>query len=969
MDRWLQMRRRLAALAGERNRWAERIAAEIEFAHGLAELHRDLAADWPARIDQAWAAVSEALDAGRGDDLPAAVRRAEEALAPLAETAKSYTVHCVGHGHIDMNWMWSWPETVAATNDTFTTVLKLMEEFDDFCYTQSQISVYEIMRRYHPRRFEEIRRRVAQGRWEVAAASWVEGDKNLPSGESLARHLLLSRRWLAEQFGLAPEDQPLQWEPDTFGHAATIPSIVSRGAVRWYYFGRGGSFHKPPAFWWAGLDGRRVLVSRETTWYNDHVGPHNIRALLAFAAATGLRDWMLVYGVGDHGGGPTRRDILKAREMDAWPIWPNFRSATTRRYFEALQRRGDDLPVLTGEMNFEFTGCYTTQTRIKRANRLAEAYLPQAEAAACLAWRALGDDYPADALRQAWTDTLLGHFHDILPGSGVRETREYQMGLFQQVAAATGAIRTAALRGLAAEVDTSFAAPLVQPPSPDSAAMGAGAGWGSGWDGFSGCAHAVDGPRPVVVFNPTAWPRSELVKATVWDAAGEGVDLNDQTFVVRAPDGRRLPAQRLRAGSYWEHRYVELAFPVTVGPLGYAACAIEPAGETFAPPSHGYARRTVGDEVAATWQAGARFAGELTMENEHLAVEIDARTAGLVKLVDKAAERNVARPDEPLGLLEYVLERPRGMSAWAIGDLQRCDCPLEVTSLKRVEAGPHLVAAAAEVVWAESRATVTWSLAAGSRHVDCRIEVDWFQRGGGATGTPGLRMRFPLAVEGAGGRYEIPFGSIRRDLCRGEEVPARRWADVTGAEPGTGRPAGCTLLNDCKHGHSLDGGTLRLTLIRASYEPDPLPEIGRHEVRLALAPHGEPPSAARLVRMAAGLDQPLAVVNAEVHAGRLPPAAHAATCEAEGVILSAVKKAEDDDALVFRLYETAGRDEVATVVLNEALLGRPAEAVETDLLERVLGDSTAEATDSGFRVRVPACGIVTVKVSPQPCRR
>jgi len=146
------------------------------------------------------------------------------------------------------------------------------------------------------------------------ASQWVEADKNLVAGESIARHLLYTRRFMKDELGLEPEEVPIDWSPDTFGHARTIPTLVSRGGVTRYYACRGGRDDKPPVFWWRGPDGSRVLVNLETTWYLKAAGPENASALLAFAAKTGLRDWMNVYGVGDHGGGPTRRDIRRILE-------------------------------------------------------------------------------------------------------------------------------------------------------------------------------------------------------------------------------------------------------------------------------------------------------------------------------------------------------------------------------------------------------------------------------------------------------------------------------------------------------------------------------------------------------------------------------------------------------------------------------------------------------------------------------
>ena len=157
--------------------------------------------------------------------------QAEEILAPLGQAAKEYTIYCVGHAHIDMNWMWSWPETVALTYDTLATMDKLMDEFPEFRFTQSQASVYALTRQYAPELFQRIKQRVAEGKWEIVASQWVEGDKNLASGEILCRHLLYTRRWFEKHMGIAADQVKIAWEPDTFGHCWTLPGILARGGV------------------------------------------------------------------------------------------------------------------------------------------------------------------------------------------------------------------------------------------------------------------------------------------------------------------------------------------------------------------------------------------------------------------------------------------------------------------------------------------------------------------------------------------------------------------------------------------------------------------------------------------------------------------------------------------------------------------------------------------------------------------
>jgi alpha-mannosidase len=277
-------------------------------------------------------------------------------------------------------------------------------------------------------------------------------------------------------------------------------------------------------------------------------------------------------------------------------------------------------------------------------------------------------------------------------------------------------------------------------------------------------------------------------------------------------------------------------------------------------------------------------------------------------------------------------------------------------------AGPHVASAVARYKLVDSAITVTYSLKAGAGALEIHLRVNWLHRGSADTGTPCLRMKFPFALREACGQYEIPFGSIERPPAASQEVPALRWADVNG-EDASGKSIGCALLNDCKYGHSLDGSTLRLTLIRSSYEPDPLPELGEHEIRLALAPHDGAPVAAELHRLAAAFNQPVQAVSTGAHAGALPPsAAGIVSCEPAGVVLCSVKKAESGDALVFRLLETSGAPAEAKVVLDEAVLGRVVDAVETDLLERPKENFTAKIDGNGFLVALPASGLASVMV-------
>ena len=302
----------LAARHARDQQLQERLEAQLAFAERLLTFHPEQESAWTAALASARRAWDAAADTASG------LTAAEAALAPIATVAKTHTIHCAGHAHIDMNWMWGWPETVAVTLDTFLTVLRLMDELPDFHFGQSQASVYRIVEEHDPKLLARIQARVAEGRWEVLAAHWVEGDRNLAGGEALCRHLLETRRYMQQLFGLTPEQRPVDWSPDTFGHANTMPGIDTRGAAKFLYCCRTGDINRPPVFWWESPDGSRQLVHREISWYINAPGPQReVKHLLDFRAATGLTDWLLVYGVGDHGGGPTRRDLRRIMDMDA----------------------------------------------------------------------------------------------------------------------------------------------------------------------------------------------------------------------------------------------------------------------------------------------------------------------------------------------------------------------------------------------------------------------------------------------------------------------------------------------------------------------------------------------------------------------------------------------------------------------------------------------------------------------------
>ncbi len=214
---------------GHDDKYFDRFSHEIRIAQRLVEAKPETKSAWGPLVDKALEYVESEFR--NKADMKSVVENAEKSLAPIGEALKEYTIYCVGHAHIDMNWMWNWPETVSVTNDTFSTVDRLLDEFPDFYFSQSQASTYLAAKEYLPEVYEMIKRRVKEGRWEITANTWVECEENIALGEILCRHLLYTKRFIRDEFGFTLDTVKLDWEPDLFGHPHSLPGILAKAGV------------------------------------------------------------------------------------------------------------------------------------------------------------------------------------------------------------------------------------------------------------------------------------------------------------------------------------------------------------------------------------------------------------------------------------------------------------------------------------------------------------------------------------------------------------------------------------------------------------------------------------------------------------------------------------------------------------------------------------------------------------------
>ncbi len=584
-----------------------------------------------------------------------------------------------------------------------------------------------------------------------------------------------------------------------------------------------------------------------------------------------------------------------------------------------------------------------------------------------------GVPYTRENLEEAWKPLLVDRFHDILPGSGTRDTRHYAMGRAQESQAAASMARSNALRVLSARVDSeSLRQGFVEDSErsfkdavESGRSLGAGVGFATGTGGESAFSATQTSDRAFLVFNPLPYARSEVVEARLWDVA-----LDEKQLVVTAegvePGGQNasVPVQVLDRGRYWGHEYLTIAFPVEVPALGYRVVCVSDRRTEL-----GLASEEGGDTWAGMMGSWRKIQPpDHTLENEFLRVRLDPASGGMASLVDKRTGREWVPEGTVSGVLQYNVEANEGMSAWVIGQFLTREDLLDGGRLVKVHDGPYVQSYRWTRTVSQSKLELDITLRQGSPRVEYSLRVDWREMGHAERGIPHLRVRFPLAVQKPEPRYEIPYGSIQRDLYDGAEVPAQRWADVR-ATGFLGRDGpGVTLVNSSKYGHSLAGNILSLTLLRASIEPDPLPDLGEHVIEYAIVPHGAEWTVGDGMRAGEEMNVPLVVASCGFQKGDLPSALSFVAVEPVNVRLVALKQGQGPvrgtrGGVVLRLIEVEGQESEAQVALAPELVPEGTTAVEVDTLERPVEDGSARLEGGTLVVRLPAYGIATVLVS------
>jgi alpha-mannosidase len=864
------------------------IRNEILSAENALSGFPDAGARYQGQLDSAVKAIDfAALDRGDQAGFSKSLDAAHAAMAPVREWMKQFTVRLVGNSHIDMAWLWPWTETVEVVRNTFTTALQLMREYPDFTYAQSSVQDFEWLKEKYPPLFREIQQRVKEGRWELVGGMWVEPDLNMPDGESMVRQILVGKRWFQQNFGV---DVNIGWNPDSFGYTWQLPQIYKKSGFDTFVtqklaWNAQEASWRPvftypyKLFWWQSPDGSKVLTYFPHGYSGGISGPGLAQDVADYAPNTGFNQIMHLYGVGDHGGGPTRQMVDEGlRLTDSASVFPQAKFSTARSFFDDAFKAIDEgklkPPVWNNEMYLAYhRGCYTTQAETKKLIRENEELLQNAEKFAAMAFVDTGRPYSNSAFEDIWKRVLFDHFHDIMPGSGIGVNYLDAERNLTDAALRGRKILDSALGALEGVVDTR----------------------GEG--------------LPVVVYNPLSWARTGPVTVEMPEA-GEG-----KHWVARGPDGKVLLTQ------------------VTSVDHGAAKATLEVMAQDVPPVGYQVIRLT--SEAGAPAASALRIDGT-NVENEFLRVKVDPKTGCISSLAAKNGGQESVAQGGCGNLLQAFKDVPRTQDAWEIRfDEDEWDLT-QPRDVRMVEGSPnravirvrHNFKSPLRKDGPDSTIEQDIIVRAGVPRVDIESKVDWHEQ------HVLLKAAFPVNVRSDKATFEIPYGTIQRPTTRNTpeeqgmfEVPALRWGDLSNGTQGL------SLLNASKYGYDAKDNVIRLSLLRAPQMPAPdntIADQGHHEFTYSLYPHSGDWKQGGTMRQGYELNYPLTATKASAHAGRLPAQHSFAGLTPGNVVLTVVKKAEDDNGLIFRLYEFEGKQTQARLTLPKAAAG----AVETDLMEK-----------------------------------
>lgn len=780
-------------------------------------------------------------------------------------------LYLIGNAHLDPIWLWKKSEGLSEILSTFRSALDRMKEFPDYIFTSACASYYQWVEQIDQEMFREIQQRVAEGRWSITGGFWVQPDCNIPSGESFARHILYSQRYFQEKFGITARSG---YNVDSFGHGGMLPQLLRLGGMDSYVFMRPEQKESPALpnlFWWEAPDGSRVLTHKIEMGYaenwlekgEEEPAVSKAKALRRYAEQY-EQPYMVFYGVGNHGGGPTIRGLRALEETVAQQSDICF--ASVRQYFDAVlaEETAEELPVIKGDLRHHASGCYAANAGIKAANRRAENALLKAERYSSMASRLLRDGDEQQALENAWKKVLFNQFHDVLAGCCIREADVEALDGYAYACETASELTNRALHRLSWNINT-------------TKGIDAEASQKNGWILWEKSGEGA----PVVVFNPHVFP----VKTAV--------QLNLTVDGITDLDGNTVVSQHIRGPQTNQADVTNTLFSVQLPALGYAVYYLHqrPVPQCGAVP-------------------GLCCAKENVLENARLRLTFDPADGSIASFYDKAGKtefsagkmaRAIVIDDtesDTWGHGRFVFDREIG-----------CFDNAEITIL---ENGPLRSGLRVITHYQASTLTQDFLLTVDSDIVDVRCKIDFHEH------LKLVKLSLPVLMEQPRVNCSTAYGFLDKGVSETEDA-CQEWIRLYSPAKRS-----LTICNDSKYSYCtvpFDGGAeLRMTVARGAIYADhfgvrddlvEFQDQGEHRFAYSLSPNKDEAESARYAEL---LNMPLDVLLETHHRGSLPADYSGFEISNTAIKINVIKKAEDNDDIILRVVETAGKNSRSTIV-------------------------------------------------------
>ena len=781
-------------------------------------------------------------------------------------------VYLIGNAHIDPVWLWRKTEGLAEIKATFRSALDRMKEFPDWVFTCACACYYEWIEAIDPKMFKEIQQRVSEERWSIVGGFWIQPDCNLPSGESFARQALYSQLYFKEKFGRIAESG---YNIDSFGHNGMMPQLLKQSGMNAYVYMRPGIHEKPSLepflFEWQSPDGSTVTAYRLPHNYNHSNDHEDITSYMNYKLEDISRMFkengvphMCFFGVGNHGGGPTvfGLKMLEERIKDD----PDITYASVYDYFNDARNNSHPLPLFQGDLQHHAIGCYSAESAVKAANRRAENSILTAERYNVLSGCLLGISERQTDIKQGWKKILFNQFHDILAGCCIRDAYTDAIDELRSACADASRLTELALQRISWNIHT-------------TRFLDSGHAEKNGWVLWEKEGEGA----PLIVFNP----HSFTVHAPV--------QINTKVSCVSDRSGVHLPVQIVRGPqTNGEEKYNTL-FTADLPALGY---------NTY------YLFKDQVSEVPVSEYATSAY--QNILENEYLRIEFNPANGNIISFFDKRCGKELVGE----GFAVPTVYDDEENDTWAhnhsfIGSRVGVFTDAELSVL---ENGPLRSAIRVSSVFGGTTLQQDFYLTALSDSVEVRCVLYNQEK------HKIIRLNFETDIKNPSVTYSMPYGFLNKP-ANGEEEPSQRWAAISNADG-----HGLAVINAEKYSFSAKDNTLRMIISRSCLYAD---HYGKRDQQMDFMEQGEQrfiylltpfdsSDITPVVKLAAILNQPPAVVMETHHEGVLGAEFEGIKISADNVLLETLKYAEDNEKdLILRLYEAAGRPVDAKIRLTK----------------------------------------------------